>query len=188
MKRNILTLFILVIASMTSAFSQREIRLNNMHFIPEGDLVEDTMRKATVKSFWISNQITNAEFKEFWNYAENNPQEELIWADLTSQSKIKKIKYSEILLDTLNKANWPTKNYFVAHEFNDSPVIGVSEDLAKHYCLWKTIMTYDKLKEGEREPVFSYFLPATLQLKYARKTKPTIFSNNEVGFRIIIME
>ncbi len=45
-----------------------------------------------------------------------------------------------------------------------------------------------KLKEGEREPGFSYFLPATLQLKYARKTKPTIFSNNEVGFRIIIME
>jgi formylglycine-generating enzyme required for sulfatase activity len=189
MNKNILTLIALVIVSLTSAFSQRDTRLHNMHFIPEGVLVEDSGRKVTFASFWISNQVTNEEFREFWNDVKNNPQEELIWGDMTTASQpiVKKIGYSEILKDTLDSTKWPTEHYFEAREFNDSPVIGVSEDLAKLYCIWKTNMTYDKLKEDERDPVSPYFLPPTLQLKYAQKSNPKLFSDNEVGFRIIIM-
>jgi len=196
MKKKILTMFCLVIISMTYALSQREPRLSNMHFIPKGEFIEDSGKKATIMSFWISNQITNEEFREFWNYAKNNPNEELMWVDIsqvyceepTSKPKIIRIKYFELLKDTLNDVNWPTESYFEALEFNESPAIGVSEELVKYYCIWKTNITFDNLSKRDKNPVFTYFQPTSLQMKYARKTKPTIFSDNEVGFRIIIFE
>jgi formylglycine-generating enzyme required for sulfatase activity len=195
MKKSILA-FIVLFISMTSASSQRDSRLDHMHFIPDGEFVEASGGTISLKSFWISNHITNKEFREFWNYAKNNPQEELIWADMSpskdrksiSQPIIRKVKYSELLKDHLNSNDWPTENYFESHEYNDSPVIGVSENLAKHFCIWKTKMVYDQLNESDRDPVFSYYLPNTLQMKYARTIKPELFTHNEVGFRIIIAE
>jgi hypothetical protein len=196
MKRNILALVILFVISMTSAFSQRESRFIDMHFISGGELVLDSGGKITSPSFWISNQITNKEFREFLDYAKNNPQEELMWAGMSissarnsnSQPKIMKIKYSELLKDTLNTTNWPTENYYESPEYNDSPVIGVSEELGKLYCIWKTTMVYDNLNESEKDPVFPYYPATALQMKYARNTNPTLFSDKEVGFRITIME
>jgi hypothetical protein len=197
MKKNILTLIILIITSITSTiFSQVESRFINMHFIPEGELVEDSVRKVTFNSFWISNQITNSEFREFWNYALNNPQDELIWAEMSlskgekpsSQTVIQKIKYSELVKDALIETNWPIADYFVSQEFNSSPVIGVSENLAKYFCIWKTSMVYESLDEKERESGYTYYVPSSLQTMYARKLKPTLFSKEELGFRIVVVE
>jgi len=194
MKKSNLILIFFVLISLTNSFSQREIRLTNMNFIPEGEFIEDSTRTILFKSFWLSNQITNKEFREFWNYAKNNPNEELEWAELSlpadiktkSQPIFKRIKYSELTKETISKKNWPSDNYFESNDFNDKPVIGVSNDLANYYCIWKTSKTYDSLKEEEKNPAFSYYLPTTSQINYAQKLNPSLFAEKEVGFRISI--
>ncbi len=166
-----------------------------MHFIPDGECIEDSGVRITFKSFWISNQITNKEFREFLDFAKNNPQDELMWAEMvppsddktTVRPTIKRVKYSELLQISLDKSNWPSGNYFESSDFNNHPVIGVSEELANYFCIWKTSITYDNLNENNRSPVAPYYLPSSHQLKFAKKTKPELFTNNEMGFRIVIM-
>jgi formylglycine-generating enzyme required for sulfatase activity len=166
-----------------------------MNFIPEGKLIEDSLgRTVAFKSFWLSNQITNKEFKEFLSYAKNNPDEKLEWVDISKindrtskpQPIIKQIKYSEVVKISFNQENRPSENYFESKKHNNSPVIGVPKDLANYYCIWKTTKTYDSLKEEEKNPAFSYYLPTTSQIKYAQKMKPSLFAEKEVGFRIAI--
>ena len=196
MKKTVLSLAFFILISLTNSIAQRESRLKNMYFMPAGEIVKDSINSISFNSFWLSSQITNKEFKEFWNYAKNNTDEELIWAEMSylgdskekHQPIIKKIKYSELLKDSLSKKNWPTEFYFESEEFNDRPVIGVSSNLAAHYCIWKTTKTYEGLEENERNPVSPYFVPTTSQLEYSKKIKPDLFTIEEVGFRIVIME
>lgn len=196
MTQKISTLILIIVMSTSTLLSQRETRLTNMHFIPDGEFIEDSGVRITFKSFWISNQITNKEFREFLDFAKNNPQDELMWAEMTPPSDdkttarhtIKRVKYSELLQISLDKSNWPSENYSESSDFNNHPVIGVSKEMENYFCIWKTSTTYDNLDENDRDPVAPYYLPSSHQLKFAKKTKPELFTNNEMGFRIVIME
>jgi formylglycine-generating enzyme required for sulfatase activity len=166
-----------------------------MNLIPEGKLIEDSLgRTIEFKSFWLSNQITNKEYREFWDYAKSNPDKELEWIDMSKinditikpQSRIKKIKYSEVVKISFNQENWPSDNYFESKEYNNSPVIGVPKELANYYCIWKTTKTFDSLNEDEMKSASSYYLPTTSQINYAQKIQPSLFAEKEVGFRITI--
>ncbi|TCO07294.1 SUMF1/EgtB/PvdO family nonheme iron enzyme [Natronoflexus pectinivorans] len=193
MKRNVSLLLFLVIA-VTNLISQRESRLENMHFIPEGKMDDDPNMVVSFPSFWISDQITNKEFQEFWQYAKNRPNDELSWAELThapgdpysSQPVVRSILFSELLKEIPDSTNWPVVNYFGSDQYADKPVIGVSEKLAAYYCIWKTTKVYDNLNEHERDPIYPYIVAPDLKIRYAQICRPELFSEDEVGFRIVI--
>ncbi|ASB47901.1 SUMF1/EgtB/PvdO family nonheme iron enzyme [Alkalitalea saponilacus] len=194
MKRNVSLLLFLVVVSVTNLLSQREFRLENMHYIPEGIMDDDPNMEVSFPSFWISDQITNKEFQEFWQYAKSNPNVELSWAELThapgdpkpSQPVVRSILFSELLKEKPDSTNWPVANYFESDQYADKPVIGVSEKLATYYCIWKTTKVYDNLSERERDPVHPFIVAPDLKIRYALICRPELFSEDEVGFRIVI--
>jgi formylglycine-generating enzyme required for sulfatase activity len=115
----------------------------------------DSIKKMSVfiNSFYISNEITNRQYREFTDWAKNHPEETL--------SKVKEIvvrKYSESgkklvynlpwsakvsdllpnLIDSnaIYKLDKRLKNYFTDPRFDDYPVVGVSKNAAEYYCIW----------------------------------------------------
>ncbi len=196
MKKRTLILTLLTIISVVNTYSQKELKVTNMHLFPEGKLVDDSNRTRTFTPFYLSDQVTNIIFREFWNYANSNPGKELEWVDISKTSDItskpqpiiKKINYSELVKISINKEKWPSDNYFESEEYNNSPVIGVSKDLARYFCMWWTYKFNANLTKNEMNSSSNLYLPSDSQIEYAKKTEPSFFSENEVGFRVAITE
>jgi hypothetical protein len=195
-KTQILTLCLFALA-LTNSLSQNGERTKNMNLIPEGELIDDSTGQTIVfKAFWLSNQITNKEFRAFWEYANNNPNNELEWAELLhrtlndSKTKptIKRVKYAEITKETIDKKNWPSTDYFESTQYDNMPAIGVSTILANYYCIWKAYETQKRLQEVGQELSSSYYLATPLQCKYAQKKQPARFTKDDSGFRVVLDE
>ena len=140
----------------------------------------------TVRSFWMSNEITNSEYREFVNYVRSNPNgflsiaepKVIIVGDSASGNKrdsliFKKnfVKFSAMmndLIDTviLGKENIIYKNYFTDEKFNDYPVVGVSCRNATYYCAWRTKMDNDRLKLEGKPSAPEYRLPTEEEWAY----------------------
>lgn len=147
--------------------------------------------KKTVAPFWMSNEITNKEFREFTNALAQNPSDSLCWnnhqkaisenADIT---QIKNNKYricktyseaSKNIIDTtlFQKEDVRYKHYFSNKVFDDYPVVGVSYTGAKLYCIWKTKTEIEKIKLTAREPfICDYRLPCEEEWYYAASIPP----------------
>ena len=182
---------------MISLYSQTESvdpKPKGMEFVPQGQfnstmiIGSDTLRKATISvdAFWMSNEISNAEFREFVDWAKNNPDKKLY------QTKYSKEVVSDpkkgIMKDTmfvmqitigvstfnsdmidilaLEKVNKDYKDYFTNKKYNDYPVVGVSFGMAEYFCLWKTMMENEKLKEQGLPPVRLYRIPLETEWEY----------------------
>jgi formylglycine-generating enzyme required for sulfatase activity len=164
-----------------------------MVFVPQGSFQmkitrnsETKVTNVSVDAFWMSNEITNAEFKEFVDWTKNNPNETLyqvkysmeVFTDpkkgITKDTLIRKInpievsKFASEIIDPLclDKANKSFKDYFSDKKYNDYPVVGVSFTMAEYFCLWKTKLVNDQMKEKGMHSVHSYRIPLETEWEY----------------------
>lgn len=162
-----------------------EAQPKSMSFIGQGTysrtvfIKNDTViYKASVAPFWMSNEITNKEYKEFINALNLAPNDSLCWINYnntqsTNNKSHKCISYSDAsknIIDTtvFNKENKQYKNYFNNKEFDDYPVVGVSYNSARLFCIWKTQSEIEKLKKDGKTPYINdYRVPLEEEWYYA---------------------
>lgn len=110
--------------------------------------------RISLESFFISNEITNREYREFTDWVKNNPDEILsrtreITGARTESGKTRVwtipvfIGMSDLLpklIDStaLYRLDNRFENYFVDRKYDDYPVVGVSRNAAEYFCNWKT--------------------------------------------------
>lgn len=217
MSNNMKTVFIILVGIFISInlFAQndkkdtkREVWFEpaptGFEFVPQGSYQDtiitktDTVVKTiSVAPFWMSNEITNKEFREFTNYLTNNPNDSLCIIDWNKakkdnkesfdNGKFDKAKYtrcvknkeiSKIIIDTLLiKNDKPEfKNYFINKKYDDYPVVGVSFRGATFYCIWKT--RTEKEKNGPQYKMNDYRLPVAEEWKYAASMAQAEKKNN----------
>lgn len=117
--------------------------------------INDSIRniKIFLDAFYISNEITNKEYREFTDWAKNNPEEilskprEVIFKKNPEPGKTRVwtipywVKMSDLLPSLIDsnamyKIDKRLKNYFTDEKYNDYPVVGVSRNAAEFYCNW----------------------------------------------------
>jgi formylglycine-generating enzyme required for sulfatase activity len=167
-----------------------------MVFVPQGSFdmemninSETRKRKVTVDAFWMSNEITNGEFREFVEWAKRNPDRKLnkvkfsfkVITDpengMTKDTMVKittQIDVSTIgsgIADPVfsEKLSMDFKNYYTDKKFDDYPVVGVSFKMAEYFCIWKTDLENEKLRAKGMPEIHSYRIPLETEWEYAAK-------------------
>lgn len=125
----------------------------------------------SLDAFYISDEISNREYREFTDWVRDNPDE--IWYLVREKifrknpepgkTKVWKIprfySMSDVLpklidSDAMYRIDPKYKNYFTDEKYDDYPVVGVSRNAAEFYCEWllkletKTIV----LRKGQTAP------------------------------------
>ncbi len=175
------------------------------NFVPQGSYLDtlfirdDTVTQTiTLAPFWMSNEITNLEFREFTTYLNTYPADSLCYFDWkkaykenTDKDKIDKNKYricklnKEIvrnIIDTLSiKKEIPDYiNYFNNKKYDNFPVVGVSFKGAAYFCIWKTQIEANKYKDVKMT-FCDYRLPSVEEWKYAASKTPSEKANKDNG-------
>ncbi len=195
MKSKLLTLIGLSLILNLSAQNKepKEIKPKNMVLIPKGSYVSTFINlhdTVNVNAFWISNEVTNEEYKEFLDYAKTHPNEELSWVDSEHPESIKyrnlsassidkkeylvSIKYSEIFELLIDLTKQPFEEYFTNKKYSKYPVVGVSQKAALWYCAWKTELEAKKHIEEGKPLYFRYRLPTENEWIYLTSQIQTI--------------
>ena len=189
----ILVLFVCTIDlySQTNMSNQEP---KGMKFVPMGsfrtilrNVSQQKETVVTVDPFWMSNEITNKEFREFVTWARNNPDKTLnetlfvrekkmdpvtlIEKD-TIYMKVNPIEVSSFIgtiIDqtSMEKENKEIVNYFNGPDYDEFPVVGVSCKIAKYYCLWRTTLENDSLRKKGLPAIQVYRLPFETEWEYA---------------------
>ena len=212
MKKSITTIisffFILSLYSQTQPSVSKP---KGMVFVPQGSFDMETtinsetkLTKVSVGAFWMSNEITNAEFREFVNWAQKNPNEKLyrviysteVFSDpkigIMKDTVIKKInpievsKFSSDMIDPfcLERVNKEYKDYFNNKKYNDYPVVGVSFIMAEYFCLWKTIMENEQMKEQGLPNVHFYRIPLEPEWEYVAQQPLSMGNKNSITLTV----
>ena len=182
MKKNILVIVGLLIS--LSSFSQNlttnapdsigMILISNGVYIMEVE--PGYTRDVKVDDFWISNEISNKEFRKFYEDIIKNPNDTITWVDLpkmetnksTSDSKIiKPVLVKEAYKDISQKIidltvcnSIPDKeNYFTDSKYDNYPVVGVTYYGAMYYCIWRSNLENNSNAKGEY--LLDYRLPTS---------------------------
>jgi len=157
-----------------------------MQFVPMGsfEMVTESGKKIiSIQAFWMSNEITNKEFREFTDYAKLHGNDSIYWfqksKNIQENKIIYKYSYKEIagiLIDSMampkeypenSKEYAFYKNYFTDKKFDHYPVVGVSYQSARFYCIWKTNMENLKLKKEGKQLMNDYRIPTDEEWCYA---------------------
>jgi formylglycine-generating enzyme required for sulfatase activity len=194
MKRvNISILNLFIVAIVSGQTEPTENQHQGMVLVPQGSYEmkitrnsETKVRNVTLDAFWMSNEITNREFRSFIEWAGNNPTEKLYQTKYLTKvvtDPKKGITKDTVVMETipievshineqfdplcLEKANPEYKGYFTDKKYDDYPVAGVSYNLAEYYCLWKTMKEDRQRKEKGLSQIQPYMLPLESQWEYA---------------------
>lgn len=188
MKTKTLLLFICI---SVLSFSQENNPLDRMSYCPKGSfpvLIKDSSKTISISSFYISNEITNKEFREFYEDVKLNPDSFFIKykvkprKDSVSQKVFYKIdtlftKYSEALPTLINFdviATVPQKeNYFFNPIYDNYPVVGISFISANYYCLWLS-------KKYKNNKIHNYRVPTQAEWEYAASFANKNIPSNEL--------
>ncbi len=160
----------------------------NMVLIPEGEFEHDS-RKIIVPGFWMSEEITNKEFREFIDDLKANPDDSLGLMNLSKVVKDKDLSnaitffsYKEVLNNITYSKGWnggDFENYFYSEKYDDYPVVGVSFESARFFCIWKTKQLNKQREKNDLPPLADIRLPTESEWLYAakgnkeRKKQPT---------------
>jgi formylglycine-generating enzyme required for sulfatase activity len=145
------------------------------------------MVNVSVEAFWMSNEITNGEYREFIDWAKSNPDKKLYQTKYSQERindpkkgimkdtvivKIIPIDVSTLIPEMIDpsameRVNSNYKNYFDDKKYNDYPVVGVSFKLAEYYCIWKTMLENKQLKEKGLPNIHLYRIPLESEWEYA---------------------
>jgi formylglycine-generating enzyme required for sulfatase activity len=92
MKSKIL-IFLLIYTFLAGCSSTKNIYKTpkGMTFIPSGELTvfeDSTQKNISINGFWMSNEITNKEFREFVTELKNNPDSVIYFTNFNQKSKI----------------------------------------------------------------------------------------------------
>jgi len=130
------------------------ISVPQFEFISKSTINDSTRNiNISLDAFYISNEITNKEYREFTEWAKNNPDEilskpkEIIVKKNPEPGKTKVwtipywVKMSDLLptlidSNAMYKIDKRFKDYFTDEKYNDYPVVGVSKSAAEYYCVW----------------------------------------------------
>lgn len=208
MKNSITT--IVCLTFMISLFSQAKYidpEPKGMVFVPKGSFKMKTTNNSetevfnmNVSAFWMSNEITNSEFREFISWAKDNPDKKLYQTKyhLEVVSDLKKgttkdtviidliaINVSTFNFDmidslSLEKTNKDYKDYFTNMKYDDYPVVGVSFRMAQYFCLWKTMLENEQRKEKGLREVQPYRIPQESEWEYVAQQPITKFVESEL--------
>lgn len=136
---------------------------------------------ASVDAFWMSDEITNSEYREFVDFVKNNPELELCWIDLNHLAKdrgngvtntkhenyLMCVQNSEIIDNIIDTKNTPYADYFSNVKYDDYPVVGVSQENARYYCIWRSDKENRiRQKEGKAYNYHDYRLPVEAEWAY----------------------
>jgi formylglycine-generating enzyme required for sulfatase activity len=191
MKTFILTFGLLISVLVCNAQpSTFEKKPRGMAFVPQGSFecrINDTIRNISVDAFWMSNEISNKEYREFTDYAIQHPNDTLFWVDLkkaagnlNAKQHLEHTTYSQILptlIDSFALADQYSagsgeynkyKNYFTDKAFDSYPVVGVSNKSAVFFCIWKTEKENAELKRKHKPFVMNYRLPVEAEWLYVK--------------------
>lgn len=148
-----------------------------MKFIPPGKCSYnggEGLETKSIQGFWMSNEITNKEFREFYEDVKSNPDSSFSWYDIKNKNedgsyKIVSIKYSEILDKLIDVTVWKSipeyENYFTDKVFDKYPVTGINYKSAMYYCWWKSKKENEKNKD--KDFLVTYRLPLEIEWVYA---------------------
>lgn len=171
------------------------ILMPNLEYISNKSTGRDSTQnvKISLEAFYISNEITNKEYREFTDWARDNPDQTLPnikeipvkrmesgktlvfnWSFFTKMSDLLPSLIDSSALFKLDKKY---KNYFTDSKFDDYPVVGVSKNAAEYFCLWKTNFetVKEKVGRGKSKMILSigpesvFRLPIELEWEYAAK-------------------
>jgi len=176
MKTTILLILGLVIS--ISSFSQKH---NDLTFVPRGSFSvqgAETPTTISVDNFWMSNEITNKEFRQFFNQIKITPNDSIEWLDFSSikngkmsKPKIIKVAYSDIFEKLMNESAWKSifekEDYFTNPKYDNYPVVGVTWEGARYYCIWRTKEETKKLEGQDNVLQMDFRLPTQYEWEYA---------------------
>lgn len=151
----------------------------NMVLIPKGTYKTqsaDSSQMLTIAAFWMSNEITNKDFRKFVSWLEKHPNDSLTLVNWQQYKQSKNLRNSsqsysnaQVLEKLSCKTFTPYGNFFTdickkqLRQFAKYPVVDVSFSDANFYCAWKTQMDQQKSKT----PVMAYRLPYETEWEYA---------------------
>ena len=171
------TTFLLTLGLMISVASIAQNH-KDMTLVPSGSFNTQAQQKITVEDFWMSNEITNKEFREFYNQIKSSPNDSFEWIDITSiknegtgKAKVIKVAYSEIIDKLMDESAWKSVfgegDYFTNPKYDNYPVVGVTWDGARYYCIWRTKEESKKLKGKNNAIQMDYRIPTESEWEYA---------------------
>ncbi|MFO7828183.1 MAG: SUMF1/EgtB/PvdO family nonheme iron enzyme [Bacteroidales bacterium] len=186
-----LFLILMSFSFLLNAFSQPsnvEDKPNNMVFIPAGTFtmtIEENNNpmniSASVDAFWMSDEITNSEYREFVDFVKNNPELELCWIDFDHLAQDQEndvtntkredylicVQNFEIIDNIIDTKNMPYADYFNNAKYDTYPVVGVSQENARYYCIWRSDKENRiRQKEGKTYNYHNYRLPIEAEWAY----------------------
>jgi formylglycine-generating enzyme required for sulfatase activity len=130
------------------------ISVPQFEFISKSTINDSTRNiNISLDAFYISNEITNKEYREFTDWVKNNPDEilykpkEVIFKKNPEPGKSSVwtipywVKMSDLLptlidSNAMYKIDKRFKDYFTDEKYKDYPVVGVSRNAAEYYCVW----------------------------------------------------
>ncbi len=111
----------------------------DMVLIPSGSSVSDG-KSVSIQSFYISNEISNKQYRAFTDYAIHHPDSSLGYYDGAGRTHFS--RYSILFRDLIDSsvmekaAGVAFKNYFTNPSFDNFPVVGISFNDAVWFCSW----------------------------------------------------
>jgi len=190
MRANILIIYLIFSSLLVNAQSKKyfDPKPKDMEFVPQGSFkmqIDSSIKTISVDAFWMSNEITNKEYREFTDYAIQHPTDSLLWIDFDKTTNSANIKehtrsctyqqlYSD-LIDSLSiSKDYPInsdrynkyKKYFTDKSFDNYPVVGVSQKGARFYCIWRTKMENLAMEKKNKPYIQEYRLPLELEWCY----------------------
>jgi formylglycine-generating enzyme required for sulfatase activity len=173
MKNLFIALFILIFSAQVSAQKAPK----GMKFISPGiftTTIDGNKKELSVQCFWMSNEITNKEFNKFYQDIKQYPDSAFYWLDIKATTEKGEMVKHEIpfrsIIDKIedNSFKFEDNRTLVEHisdkKIKTFPVTGVTYDMAKYFCWWKSFK-YNKKKK--RKFLNEFRLPVQEEWEYA---------------------
>ncbi|MBK8807023.1 MAG: SUMF1/EgtB/PvdO family nonheme iron enzyme [Bacteroidales bacterium] len=211
--KSLLNIFVILFYSLQLFGQSEQQTIVGFRYVPKGTFTmnvvsnnnnQTTSETIAMTSFYMSQEITNKEYREFVEYANANPSKFLTYSQIKrivvadSISGIKKdsiyskrtfVKYSQILNDLidstiLEREVGKYKNYFTDTAYNNYPVVGVSQKAATYYCVWRTETENNLLKQEGKPSIPEYRLPTEEEWAYVA-SQPEMSKSNKIVYNTL---